>query len=220
MRALQPQPWLAHPLGEALLRFNLQPSRWLHPSRVEDWLPPRLQELLPAVQLHRAASAALLRRAGLRPVRGLEHPVLPICMAGAGLFEDLTLYCGLVWLAPAIRRAIVRAEVAALHAELGARALAYALGARCWLLPAGIEPPALEATVRAQALRLGSSVLRQAMASAPAEIARRGALRLSADAEREGATSILPTTEQAVDLARSVLNELDPAWLSSFPVPR
>ncbi len=219
--------WMDHPLGPALAAFNLLPSRYVHASRQGEWLPPAARPLLEALagddatlaRLHRQASAVLLQSQDLGVVDDLAHPCLPLFLADADLFERLTLCCGLVLLAPAIRHVIAREEVAALREALGERHLAFArlLGTRLW---AG-EPSAMVLDleqVRGQALALGAALLARACVQVPQPLARRALLRLPLQRADAALPESLAQGDAARRLALKVLEELDPPWLSFFPV--
>ncbi|MES2480736.1 MAG: SctK family type III secretion system sorting platform protein [Pseudomonadota bacterium] len=223
MNATARHAWMAHPLAGMLLRFNLEPAWLFHPSRQAEWQPEGAQALPAAGSLARHVSGALLRRLGLARVERLDDPALPLFMAPAPLFERLTLCCGLVVLGPSLRRVIARAEVLALQAQLGEDGLRFArAAARLWDAagPVSMEPAANG--VYEQALRSGAALLWLAAASAAEPVAQRALLRLPVDAQ--DAVIDLPhpleRPANALALARSVLDELEPAWLSSFPAPR
>jgi hypothetical protein len=223
MSTMARHAWMAHPLAGLLLRFNLEPAWLFHPSRQSEWQTESEQALPRGASLARHMSGALLRQLGLARVDGLDDPALPLFMAQAPLFERLTLCCGLVVLGPSLRRVIARAEVLALQAQLGEAGLHFARTAvRLWdaPVPAAVEPAS--SAVYEQALGAGAAVLWLAAVSAAEPVRQRAHLRLPLDAQ--DAVVELPhpleRPANALALARSVLAELDPAWLSSFPAPR
>lgn len=223
MSAIARHAWMSHPLAGMLLRFNLEPAWLFHPSRQSEWQDESAQALPAAGTLARHVSGALLRRLGLARVEGLDDSALPLFMAPAPLFERLTLCCGLVVLGPSLRRVIARPEVLALQAQLGQDGLRFARAAvRLWdaAAPAAVVPTAN--AVRAQALHAGAALLWLAATTAAEPVAQRARLRLPLDAQ--DAVIDLPhpleRPANALALARSVLEELEPAWLSSFPAPR
>ncbi|HSV44832.1 MAG TPA: SctK family type III secretion system sorting platform protein, partial [Ramlibacter sp.] len=174
---------LAHPLAGDWLRFNFLPSLLLHPSRAGDWAALAGQAQPPA-SLHRHWSAALARSAGLEPVAGLDAPGLALAMLPAAGFAQLLRWCGLVLCAPAIRRVIERAPLAALRAQIGEQALAFARAGAAAVHP-GLAPARgwAPAQAAAECDRQGGGLLYNALQQAPAPVARRGQLRLAADAQ-------------------------------------
>ncbi len=228
MSAAELRPWFEHPQSQALLRFNLNPSRLVHRSRVETLLPPGLLacwpdpgQALDDARLHRHWSGALVAEHGLLPPDAIDEPGLVVGALPAPLFQQLAMYCGLALLAPEIRRVITRTEVAALEAQVGSRGLAFARhGApACW--GATQSPVALAAgEVAGQAGNLGAAVLDLAWAGASAPVAARARLRLpaAAMAMRDEVAAAVADDERAQALALAVLQELDPTWLSSFHV--
>ncbi len=121
---------------------------------------------------------------------------------------------------PALRRVVLRHEVSALEQQLGPDGMHWArrMGPRLWPGDAGSARQALPQDLAAAAARLGAALVGRAFDGASPDIARRAALRLP-----EGADlwlGDLPATldsNVALRLARSVLEELDPEWLSLFP---
>jgi type III secretion protein K len=213
---------LAHPLAGDWLRFNFLPSLLLHPSRAGAWAQLAGQPQAPA-GLHRHWSAALSASAGLEPVEGLEADGLPLAMLPASAFARLLRWCGVVLCAPAIRKTIERVPVNTLHEQLGHDAIAFARAGAAGLHP-GLQSPAAWDPARAAACcdALGGALVSSALEQAPAPVARRGQLRLPADAQAAaaalGRAGLAPA--QAQPLAMSVLQLTEPAWLSSFPATR
>lgn len=228
MSARTLRPWLDHPLAQDLLRFNLQPTRLMHPSRWTQFLPASVCEWLadPAAapvdeaDLHRHAASDLLERLQLPPVDSLDDPVLALAMAPPSLFERLTLCCGMTLLGPAIRRVITRDEVAVLEERLQPWGLAFSRRAalRCWDGELGVATLTPERADE-QATALGSAVLDCVFEHAPPAVAERARMRLPvADAQaRADVEMALGEPGRAPALALSVLQELDSTWLSSFP---
>ena len=223
MSAAAVHDWLDHPFAPALLRFNLHVADLLHPQRHIEWEPLPVQRADPraVAGLGRHASAFILRRLGLRPVRSLDDPTLPLCMAGPDLFERLTRCCGLLVLGPAVRRVIVRAEVQALRAQLGEEGLHFCRVQVPSTWAGGGDSPALRAESRVQALGLGGALLERAFACASPPVAQRARLRLAPDLDawRGELPESLGNPAAALAAARGVLQILDPTWLSSFPAP-
>lgn len=228
MSAAELRPWFEHPQSQALLRFNLNPSRLVHRSRAQALLPsgllacwPDPELALDDARLHRHWSGALLADHGLLPPEAIDEPGLVLGAAPSPLFDQLALYCGLALLAPEIRRVITRSDVAALEAQVGSHGLAFARhGARrCW--DATQAPMSLDAGAAAeQASLLGAAVLDLALQAASAPVAARGRIRLPADAGlvRDEVVAAVADDARAQALALAVLQELDPTWLSSFHV--
>lgn len=228
MSAAELRPLFEHPQSQALLRFNLNPSRLVHPSRAESLLPQGLLACWPALdlalddaRLHRHWSGMMLADFGLVSSQALDEPCLAVGAAPTPLFDALALYCGLALLAPGIRRVITRSEVAALEAQLGSRGLAFARhdAQRCWgAMQSAVSLAA--GAVDLQARSLGAAVLDIALDDASAPVAARARLRLPVDAMqgRADVAGAVVDASQAQALALAVLQELDPSWLSSFHV--
>lgn len=228
MSAAELRPWFEHPQSQALLRFNLNPSRLVHHTRAAELLPPGLltcwpdaEQALGDARLHRHWSSALLADYGLLPLEAIDETGLVVGAAPAPLFDQLAIYCGLALLAPEIRRVITRADVVALEAQLGSRGLAFARhGAQaCWGATQSPVPLAAGSAAE-QARHLGAAVLDLALEAASAPVAARARLRLPADAVRvrDEVAAAVADEGRAQALALDVLQELDPTWLSSFPV--
>jgi hypothetical protein len=215
--------------AEALLRFNLLPSLSTHPEQLAGRrLPESLRQLLEpgkeaaaARSLHRHWSRLLRREFGDGAIDEAGDPVLAIALLGEDEFNKLALWCGIAVLAPSIRRFISRDEVAALRLGLGEDGLAFARRALLDF-PADAAAPLQPAEVGAQAARLGAALLSVAFEGATPEVAWRARLRLPPDAARarQDLPRSLANAATALKLAREVTALLDPAWLSSFPVPR
>ncbi len=235
MPDLLPGPWLDRPLAGAFLRFNLALADWGHPSQDVPWqlsgdaierlvalgaLPPDGPRVV-----RRHASATILQ--SLEPnevvVPGFSDPALPVFMASAETFERLQVGCGLVLLAPAIRRVITREELQALRTELTSEELGFARG-RTVASTSGdfrAEPEVALALgqVRVQARKLGQEVLAFAAQAASPPVACRARLRLPPlpPAESLQVPAALRDGAAALAHARAVLQEVDPEWLSLFP---
>lgn len=228
MSAAELRPWFEHPQSQALLRFNLNPSRLVHRSRTDTLLPPGVlacwadpDQALDDARLHRHWSGALLADYGLLPPGAIGEPGLVLGAAPGPLFDRLALYCGLALLAPEIRRVITRIDVAALEAQLGVQGLAFARhdSRQCWGATQAPMPLAAGSAAE-QASHLGAAVLDLALEAASAPVAARARLRLPADAMqvRDEVAAAVVDDARAQALALAVLQELDPTWLSSFHV--
>ncbi len=230
MSAAELRPWFEHPQSQALLRFNLNPSRLVHPSRVQALLPPGLLacwpdpgQALEDPRLHRHWSGALVAEHGLLPPESIDEAGLVLGALPQPLFGPLAMYCGLALLAPEIRRVITRTDVAALEAQVGPRGLAFARRGARGFWGAMRSPVALAAgEVAVPAMHLGAAVLDLAWTGASVSVAGRARLRLPAgalDVHDEARSAVVDAVEgedRARALALAVLQELEPTWLSSF----
>jgi hypothetical protein len=240
---------LNSPLSARLLEFNLLPSRSLHPNRRALLRPatssatssatsPASERLaaLPRVarELHRDWSALLLDlldtldAGARRPVLAAGEPALPLALAQPELLGRLARDAGLVLLGRHLRRTVLRADVAAAREAIGADGLAFARGAAADAAPGpgqrrrrgrtGCLQGA--ASLPAAADLLGAGVLAQAWHDAAPALRRRADLKLPAEAElpRVREASGLRTAA-ARDLCLTLLNRIEPAWLSLFPTP-
>jgi type III secretion protein K len=236
---------LNSPLSARLLEFNLLPSRSLHPNRRALLRPatssatssatsPASERLaaLPRVarELHRDWSALLLDlldtldAGARRPVLAAGEPALPLALAQPELLGRLARDAGLVLLGRHLRRTVLRADVAAAREAIGADGLAFARGAAADAHP-GLDDvadwlPSGAASLPAAADLLGAGVLAQAWHDAAPALRRRADLKLPAEAElpRVREASGLRTAA-ARDLCLTLLNRIEPAWLSLFPTP-
>jgi hypothetical protein len=210
-------PLLKHPLAEAVLRFVLLPSQFLHPRRA----PQRESARLPQLKgLDRHSSAALLKQHHLDPVVDLQDPVLPLAMLPQDSFDRIGLLLGAALNAPHIRRTIVREQLSTLKSQLGPEALNIARSDTAEALrglPVAPDWQAPEARVICQSW--GCAILGQAFEAASEPVAARARLRLApeADALRVPLAAADLQPQRALDIARALLGSLEPAWLSSFP---
>lgn len=215
-------------MAENLIRFNALPSLDLHASRLAELMPLGMPSEINSSLWHRHCSAILLQSLDSQPVLALDDPALPLAMLPAPVFERLTLWSGVLLLAPWIQRTIARAHVLELNSQLGSQAVDFALNTAPGLLKPSnpLQADFLFAVdqSRSQALQFGSALLSAAFATAPPGIAQRGLLRLPADVQdirakiaTTATTAALKNDAQALLLARSMTHLLEPAWLSSFP---
>jgi type III secretion protein K len=230
-------PLLGSPLAARLLEFNLLPSRSLHPSRralLRPAIAPAFERLaaLPRVarELHRDWSTALLEAfdgEARRPVLAAGEPALPLALAQPEVLARLARDAGLVLLGRHLRRTVLRADVAAAREAIGAEGLAFARGPAADLHP-GLDNaddvggwlPQGAASLPGAADLLGAGVLAQAWHDAAPALRRRADLKLpaEADAPRVREASGLRAAA-ARDLCLTLMNRIEPAWLSLFPTP-
>lgn len=214
--------WPQGPHAEAMLSFNLLPSRWLHPSRWPALLPPGWRAPADADHAaHRHASALILRQLGAaaQPVTDWQRPEWPVALLPAACWQRVLLRLGLVLALPALRRAIGGTELRALAADIGDAELAWARQRapdRPPGLPDADELPALP-QLGPRLPRLGADVLAAAVRAAPAPMRQRLALR--APMASPWKTDVA-ATRAAWSLLLTLIDELDPPWRSSFPATR
>lgn len=221
--ALGLSAWLAHPRLGDLLRFNLLVSQALDPARALNLWPASMQGLLADPQtraaVHRHGSGHLIESLGLMPAWD-DEPALPLACAPAAIFAELRLRCGLVVLGRSLRQTIAGADVRMLIAALGAERLAFArLQARAMWDGDSPEPLA-PSRAGEQASGWGAALLWQAFDAASQAVGRRGQLRLPESCARLALPDGLATPAAAMPLALRVLEQVDSAWLSSFPARR
>lgn len=216
--------WVSHPMASGLLAFNALPSRFLHGSRMAELMPfGQPPEVLDA-QFHRHCSALLLPGLDSQPVLAMEDPALPLAMLPPETFAQLLQLCGVLLLAPSIQRVIARDEARALQQGLGKQAVDFAY----FQAPGLLELPFVSqektgftaGQAKAQAVLWGAALLHAAFASAPKNISQRGFLRLPAEAaqlRQQMPAAAVQSNAQALSIARSITQTLEPQWLSSFP---
>jgi hypothetical protein len=217
MAASEVSGWIRHPFAEALMRFNLLPSLFVHPDR-EPPVDDDAFRALPA--LHRHRSAELLKEYGFDPVVELGDPALPLAVLPQEHFERLMLLLGAALNAPHIRRTIERNERAVLKEQIGTEGLA---AARSEMAAALANLPLADDWEHERAASIcslwGAALLAVAFDAASPDVGGRGRLRLSPDADslRVALAAANLTPERALAAARDMLQSLEPAWLSSFP---
>lgn len=174
-------------------------------------------------RLHRQVSAALLRDRNPGIVSTLDDPLLPLFMSDEKTFERLGRHCGLLVLGPAIRRVILRDEVKALQSELNPAELDFArkVATRLWAgQPSmGAEPSLPFGRLDDRVEAMGAGLLFLASQRATSPVAERALLRLPEDVQDDvlDLPESLADRRVAAELALSVLEYLDAAWLSEFP---
>lgn len=211
--------WLAHPLAEAILRFQLLPSMLLHPAREQQGAWPDAQSL---PLRHKHESAAMFEQLGIDPTLGLADPALPIAILPSPKFETFQLLLGAAANARHIRGVISREEVALLRTQLSTEALALVR------TPLGRKIEALASasnweTTRAAELcaACGGALLALAFDAATPAVRTRALLRLPPESEASRAGWLAHgAPEKALLAARDLLQSVEPVWLSSFPLAR
>jgi type III secretion protein K len=219
-----------HPLAEALLRFDRLPSLLLHPSRLASLFPAAAQALLGTAEpqsaawrsWHRHGSSALARELALQPVVDLAEPGLPLALLGTEAWDALLLLAGATLAGPQLRRVIAREQVQAARAQLGA-AFDFVRSAEALALYPGKPGGAALAfdQLESSCRQAGALLLARAFDAASTAVAARGRLRLPQGAvEAAGATLGHVAPAEALQLSYSLIERIDPAWLSSFPAAR
>lgn len=200
---------LRSPLAVPYLRFCLLPQ-----GDPRD--RPTLVADLPTLERHRADRQ--LQDADLAALVPWQEPALPLLLLPAARLQALVLQCGVLLTASEIRRCIRRHDREQLQDQLGAAACRFAC-LRAPTLHAGLKVvPGWELpSARECARGAGAALLCRALDGAPSGVRQRGRWQLPTPA---------PTLQQAVDehlepaaalgLARALLAELEPTWLSSF----
>lgn len=214
--------WPQGPHAEAMLAFNLLPSRWLHPTRWAALLPAGWRA--PAdddLARHRHASRHILRQLGpaAQPVTDWQRPEWPLAVLPPPAWARLLQRLGLVMAQPALRRTIRGDDLRALAAHIGEAELAWARQLAPER-PAGLQapdelPPLPQLAPRLA--RLGADVLAQASAAAPAPMRQRLALRAPVPSRQRPDVG---STRAAWSLLLTLVDELEPPWRSSFPASR
>lgn len=208
--------WLTSHIGEALLRFNLLPSKLLHPLRRA--LRTRAPRALSGVDRHQ--SAALIEEHGLGLVLTADDPALALALLPRQHLDRLQLLLGAALNAPHIRRTIARMDRVVLHENLGAEAVAIArerTAAALTGLP--VAPDWDVARAREICVSWGAAVLAQAFGAATPEVAGRARLLLPPEADALRAPLAAGGLEpaRALAVALELLKLLEPEWVSSFP---
>lgn len=200
----------------AMLSFNLQPSRWLHPSRWPLFLPPGWAAPTAAeAARHRHLSALILAQLGqaATPVDDSTRAEWPLALAPAALLRRLVLHLALVLLQRRLRHAIAREEVRAIGMVLDDELLAFARERAATL---GSAHDSFDHQPLNQLLPrledIGSGTLWLACADAPIPLQARLRLR-TVDTQWQPRGD--PGT--ALALVMRVLDHLEPTWTSSFP---
>lgn len=211
-------------LPSLLAQWSLCPAVGAHPHWQEALPPGWPAADVPAARLLRFQSARLLAQIppwgdGDRATFA-THPLLPIALAPQPLWDRLLTHAGLVLLGPGLRRLIRKDQVQQVVAALGGEALAFVRSPVAQALAPRDGLPLEGAALPTQVRSLGQACLHAALRTAPAPLQARMALRLP---PADAAFALPPDTVPGGDATRwlrSLLDHLDPAWLSSFPDPR
>lgn len=206
--------WLKHPLAEALLRFSMLPSTFMHPARQ---VAAGTSLNLPA--LHRHRSAELIKLHDLDPVLELDDPALPLALLPDDHFNRMALLLGAALNAPHIRRTIARDDVAQLRSQIGEEGLGMARGSSATALAGMPVVPDWEAArARLLCILCGTAVFGQVFDGAAPPVSVRANLRIDpqADGMRVALSAAGLTPPRALEVARDLLATLEPEWLSSF----
>lgn len=214
------QPWYP-----CLHEFNLLPSRLLHASWGSHFAPPGVIELLSEhaqeiTSLHRHWSAYILKTLGLTQKLFLQAdaPQLPLAILPFEEFNQFVRVVGVMVLGRLIRHTIRREDVRWLNEMIGVDFLQFAR-IRAQEFYAGIDVGDLTLSQLPEEIpRYGAALIICAMQNAPAELLERVRLRLSADAQSLISVFNL-SSNQALDLLRQLLSEVNPSWLSAFSTP-
>lgn len=208
----------SHPLAGPFLAFCLLPSLCLHATQAAARVPETaLAQTTGLPTLHRHWSAELSNT--LEPVSSLDDPVLPLAMLPAERFDALLLYAGALLAGQPIRRCIARVPVQTMQAELGDAVLNFTRS-RASAIHAGLDDLAWRTDdIAADTVALGQVMLAQAFLTATPAVRQRGLLRLPIDASNHAqALSLSPAESLRISLA--LLQEIEPEWLSLFPITR
>lgn len=213
--------WPTGPHAAAMVRFNLQPTRFMHPSRWAALLPPGAPVPADAdAAAHRHASALLLRQLGrgARLVTDWQRPEWPLAVLPQPAWMRLLHRLGLVVVQRALRHTVRGEVLRALAAQVGEPEIAWARTQAPALAAPLEESLAVPADDWPQRLPLVSTgVLAHALAAAPVPMRARLLLRAPAAPPPR---ADLGATRAAWALARTLLDEMEPAWRSSFPASR
>jgi hypothetical protein len=214
--------WPYGPHAAAMISFNQLPSRWLHASRWAALLPPGAPP--PAdgdAAAHRHASALILRQLGAAavPVTDWLRPEWALAVLPQPPWLRLLQRLALVRVQPLLRQIIRGDELRAVAQEIGADDLAWARQ-RAPRLPSALDEAIDTPTLAQLAQRLpqmAAGLLSLATAAAPAPMRQRLALRAPVPTPQRPDVG---ATRAAWALTLTLLDELEPAWRSSFPGSR
>lgn len=214
--------WPYGPHAAAMISFNQLPSRWLHASRWAALLPPGAA--VPAdddVAAHRHCSALILRQLGAAavPVTDWQRPEWALAVLPPPRWWRLLQRLALVRVQPLLRQIIRGDELRTVANAIGADDLAW-VRQRAPRLPSALDEPVDLPTLPQLAQRLplmAAGLLALATAAAPAPMRQRLALRAPAPAPQQPDVG---ATRAAWALTLTLLDELEPAWRSSFPGSR
>ncbi len=213
--------WPTGPHAVAMIAFNQLPTRTLHASRWAALLPPGWP--VPAADdagAHRHASALLLRQLGAAaaPVTDWHRPEWPLALLPTPTFTRLFHRLGLVRVQRGLRHAIGGAELRALATLVGDTDLAWArtqAPALAAALDDALAVPVPELPARLP--QLSAQLLAHALAATPVPMRTRLLLRAPATPPPRPDVA---ATRAAWALVRTLIDDLEPAWRSSFPTMR
>jgi hypothetical protein len=226
--------WTKRPWASALLCFAGRPSTLLHESRIRALIPESAQLLLSRAQpgtrlwhsIHRHWSIALNKSLALPPLEPSEQvltdPSLPMALLQPVQLEKLQQFAGAMLAGQLIRRTIRRDHQQLLLQTLGDPVYRFAL-TRAPAIYAGL--PQTQTVDSHQLARdvteWGNSLIRRAVQAAPSAIADRFLLRLPQETPEPRQQPLPADLEapQALELVNSLIEMMDPQWLSSFRAP-
>lgn len=222
--------WLRHPQAAALLRFDQLPSVFLHPSRIDEHMPPAAHALLRATaegtpawfRLHRYWSQSLALSLDLAQIKDAEDPALCIAALPPSLWERLLRLAGATLAAPQLRRVIAGEHVRAIEKTLGGEALDYICRSANPAHPGLPQSLALApATLAASCLQWGAALAARTLDACAPATAQRARLRLpqqAIDAIPEALSPI--SAAAALGLLLGLVERMDASWHSSFRAAR
>ncbi|MBS1196644.1 MAG: hypothetical protein H6R18_429 [Proteobacteria bacterium] len=211
-------PGVRHPLADSFFSFCLLPTLSLHPSQAVALVPDAVLQhaaILPTT--HRHWSEYLIQALELGVVSNLDDPALPLAMLPQASLDKFMLSAGAVLAGKHIRRCISRAEVQALQDQLGDSLYQFVCQRAARLhsgLESGVAWPVDD--IIEELAALGSALLGLAFQEVAPAIGQRGLLRLPLETKNRMADLPLSSGE-ALQISLSLLQEIDPKWLSLFP---
>jgi len=211
---------LRHPLAGPFLAFCLLPSLSLHATQAAAWVPATvLEQATRLPTLHRHWSAAMIRAGEFEPVPSLDDPALPLAMLPAERFDRFALVAGAMLAGQFIRRCIARADVEALQTQLGDAVLDFTRRRAAAIHP-GLDSLAWRSDAIAEdTAALGNTLIGSAFDAASPAVRQRGLLRLPV-ATPQHARELPLSPAESLRISLSLLQEIEPEWLSLFPATR
>ena len=213
---------LPHPLLGCMAEFNFLPSRTLHVSRYETYASPAMVHAVqsqPAwcAAWHRRWSASILRELSIEAVTQTRYPALMLGLLSPRALARLAGRVGVVLAGLPVRRAIAGARVRALREQLGEDLLTFARRHQHLVDAAAVSFESLESVsgTLISLQSLGYRTILTSVSQSPPGILKRIELKLPRDTQ-DGVCPI--GTPQAWQLCSSILNDMEAAWCSFFPV--